>query len=190
MANVSYTRVTWEDSPSTNTPLNASNLNKMDKGVSDCATAINAANSAISGKQPITDYTLNTTSKTVPGSINELNTNKADKTNTVRYYGGNMEYWNGSSWVTVQIGGNMPELDFANAHEITNTDYTTTKAGAIIGYIRFAGSDDLLIGGVAYACNPTTGQSGNVSIQFVPSGTTIKLAQANTGKLHFVPYVS
>ena len=32
---MAYTRVNWEDSPSTNTPISASNLNKMDKGIKD-----------------------------------------------------------------------------------------------------------------------------------------------------------
>lgn len=32
---MSYTRVNWENLPSTNTPLNATNLNKMDKGIAD-----------------------------------------------------------------------------------------------------------------------------------------------------------
>ncbi len=30
---MSYTRVNWENLPSTNTPLNATNLNKMDAGI-------------------------------------------------------------------------------------------------------------------------------------------------------------
>lgn len=32
---MSYTRVNWENLPSTNTPLNATNLNKMDAGIKD-----------------------------------------------------------------------------------------------------------------------------------------------------------
>lgn len=32
---MAYTRVNWEDLPSTNTPRNATNLNKMDKGIYD-----------------------------------------------------------------------------------------------------------------------------------------------------------
>lgn len=32
---MAYTRVNWEDLPSTNTPINATNLNKMDKGIED-----------------------------------------------------------------------------------------------------------------------------------------------------------
>lgn len=41
MSEVTYNRVNWEDTPSTNTPVNATNLNKMDKGISDCAAAVN-----------------------------------------------------------------------------------------------------------------------------------------------------
>lgn len=32
---MAYTRVNWENLPSTNTPLNATNLNKMDEGIKD-----------------------------------------------------------------------------------------------------------------------------------------------------------
>lgn len=40
---MAYTRVNWEDKPSTNTPINATNLNKMDKGIYD-ATYENGLN--------------------------------------------------------------------------------------------------------------------------------------------------
>lgn len=50
MANVSYTRVNWQAGASGGTPLSPINLNKMDKGVADCATAINSANTNISTK--------------------------------------------------------------------------------------------------------------------------------------------
>ena len=66
MPDVSYTRVNWEDSPSTNTPINAANLNVMDKGISDCALEI-------SNRQPKTDNNLDTTNKTITGAINEIN---------------------------------------------------------------------------------------------------------------------
>lgn len=47
MSNVTYERVNWEDSPSENTPINQTNLNKMDKGIADCAAAVNNAQSDI-----------------------------------------------------------------------------------------------------------------------------------------------
>ena len=41
---VDYTRVNWKDSPSTQTPLNAENLNKMDSAIGQIADAVNADN--------------------------------------------------------------------------------------------------------------------------------------------------
>lgn len=38
---IQYTPVNWVNSPSTYTPISAGNLNKMEKGISDCVTAIN-----------------------------------------------------------------------------------------------------------------------------------------------------
>lgn len=38
---MAYTRVNWENLPSTNTPVNATNLNKMDAGIKDLDTNLN-----------------------------------------------------------------------------------------------------------------------------------------------------
>lgn len=38
---VNYTRINWEDSPSTQTPLNAENLNAMDSAIDELAGAVN-----------------------------------------------------------------------------------------------------------------------------------------------------
>ena len=39
---MAYKRVNWENLPSTNTPVNADNLNKMDEGIANADTKINA----------------------------------------------------------------------------------------------------------------------------------------------------
>ena len=39
---MAYERVNWENLPSTNTPVNADNLNKMDEGIANIDTKINA----------------------------------------------------------------------------------------------------------------------------------------------------
>lgn len=44
---VTYERVNWEDSPSTQTPLNADNLNNMDAGIADLADEVNNVTSAM-----------------------------------------------------------------------------------------------------------------------------------------------
>lgn len=74
---MAYTRVNWEDLPSTNTPINATNLNKMDEGIYESQGTI-----------------------LFDGSINELGTyNLTDNVNNYNYievfagrgidYGGN-----------------------------------------------------------------------------------------------------
>ena len=45
---MAYTKINWEDSPSTNTPINASNLNKMDTQIKDNADDIEELESNIS----------------------------------------------------------------------------------------------------------------------------------------------
>ena len=51
MSELSYERINFEDSPSTNTPINATNLNKMDKGIADCTAKVNECfQSASEGK--------------------------------------------------------------------------------------------------------------------------------------------
>lgn len=51
MSEVTYNRVNWKDTPSTETPINATNLNKMDKGIADVTAAVNECfQSASEGK--------------------------------------------------------------------------------------------------------------------------------------------
>jgi hypothetical protein len=44
-----YTRINWQDKPSTATPISATNLNKMDKGIDDCDNAIEQLNDNLAG---------------------------------------------------------------------------------------------------------------------------------------------
>lgn len=44
-----YARINWQDYPSVATPRNATNLNKMDKGIDDCDDAIEEISEQISG---------------------------------------------------------------------------------------------------------------------------------------------
>jgi len=46
---VSYDRVNWADYPATTTPVNATNLNKMDKGIADLTREVNSVESSVSG---------------------------------------------------------------------------------------------------------------------------------------------
>ena len=63
---MAYTRVNWENLPSTNTPLNATNLNKMDAGIAnavektgDTMTGVLSFNNTNSYEAIIKDRTIN-----------------------------------------------------------------------------------------------------------------------------------
>lgn len=44
---MSYTRVNWQDSPSTTTPISAANLNTMDAGIKDLDTALTTTSESL-----------------------------------------------------------------------------------------------------------------------------------------------
>lgn len=50
MADVSFTKKTWADGSSGGTPITASELNRMEQGIKDCATACNELGDSISLK--------------------------------------------------------------------------------------------------------------------------------------------
>ena len=139
MSDVSYTRVNFEDSPSTNTPLSADNLNVMDKGISDCATEIN-------NRQPKTDNNLNTTNKTITGAINEINASLTDKASiNDSSTTSSTETWSASKINT----------SFTDAQTITNnlissdiTSSTSVDIGVNIDSYRFIMTSVLGGGGV------------------------------------------
>ena len=45
-----YARLNWQNKPSVATPINATNLNKMDKGIDDIDTALNNLENSIVGQ--------------------------------------------------------------------------------------------------------------------------------------------
>lgn len=47
---MAYTKTVWKDSPDTTTPINATALNKIEKGIGDLDTALTTANTAIGKK--------------------------------------------------------------------------------------------------------------------------------------------
>lgn len=66
-----YIRINWQDKPSTSTPLNAINLNKMDKGIDDLDNAIEALNDDLAWQSD----TVTSESGIFPGSITVYKSN-------------------------------------------------------------------------------------------------------------------
>lgn len=74
---MSYTRINWENAPSTNTPVNATNLNKMDEGIYNVDQEVAANSSNISTLQ--TNVSANSNDITsLQSSVSDLEENKAD----------------------------------------------------------------------------------------------------------------
>ena len=67
---MAYTRVNWEDRPSTNTPINATNLNKMDKGIKDLEDSL--ATVATTGDYDDLTDTPNLATVATSGSYSDL----------------------------------------------------------------------------------------------------------------------
>ena len=81
MADVTYSRVNWEDSPSTDTPINATNLNKMDAGISQVVTRANESMPYANILDDWTDIGAVTTPNTYTADamrVAELNTSLND----------------------------------------------------------------------------------------------------------------
>lgn len=65
---MAYEKIEWENSPSTKTPLNATNLNHMDDGISNNDSAIAALQQALVTLQQ-TLQTLQTTIQTLQNTL-------------------------------------------------------------------------------------------------------------------------
>ena len=76
-----YARLNWQNRPSVATPISATNLNKMDKGIDDCDNAIeeiyNKRVNNVVTTNPDT-FLAGPVGKTLQDQITELNNNLAN----------------------------------------------------------------------------------------------------------------
>lgn len=64
MEDLTYAAVEWEDSPSTNTPINATNLKKMEKGIKDVVSRANELKEKVENFSHIGQIIMSTTLST------------------------------------------------------------------------------------------------------------------------------
>lgn len=153
---------------------------------SKTSTEINAVDTKVGDLASLT-----TSVKTsIVNAINSLVTavgNKADKTNSTRYYGGNLQYWNGSSWVTIQIGGgDMVALDYSNPlHTFSsgNLTYTATKDCYLVGGTPNTGNTTITVNGCTIAGHASTTGWGFIGPLKLKSGDTVTTTVAQA-ELH------
>jgi hypothetical protein len=81
--------------------------------------------------------------------------------------------------------GLMPELDFANAVQLTSTAYVTTKKGAMIASGAPSSMVTVTADGIRIA-TISSSYSTNACVHFIPIGTSLTSSDSTTAK--FVPY--
>ena len=97
---MSYIRVNWQNAPSTATPVNAENLNIMDKGIADAHSQL----AQKANQEFVNQQIANVASGTPKGAFETLQQlQNAHPTGTTGIFvisaDGKWYYWNNSSWV-------------------------------------------------------------------------------------------
>ena len=111
---IMYTRVNWQNAPSTATPVNAENLNIMDKGIADAHSQLAQMDKGIAdahsqlaqkaNQEFVNQQIANVASGTPKGAFETLQQlQNAHPTGTTGIFvisaDGKWYYWNNSSWV-------------------------------------------------------------------------------------------
>lgn len=152
---MSYSKINWENSPSTSTPINASNLNKMDNQIAINETNITTNTSDISG--------LDTRLTTAEGDIDALEATTQNTNFTLHKYsaGGAIKSVTGTTYVNLG----------------PSTTFTAKKGGPIIVFLKIGGlynsNNGYSIQVDIKVDNTTTSTSGTFSISPGWLGTNI-----------------
>ena len=156
---MAYTRVNWQDSPSTATPISASNLNKMDKGIKDLEDSL--ATVATTGDYDDLIDTPNLSTVATSGSYNDLTNKPQDHLVNI-----------GTS---VDSSYNTNLLSSKNMLKLPNIASTTTTTG-----LTYSVSNGVLtINGTASA-NTTIVLTSDLSIN-IPDKTAYRISVNKTG---------
>lgn len=89
---MAYTRVNWENLPSTNTPVNATNLNKMDAGIANLETEVENRTSYSTNEVEIGKWINNKTlyRKVFSGTVSNIESlcnTQNQRTSIINMYG-------------------------------------------------------------------------------------------------------
>lgn len=170
---MAYDRINWENTPSTNTPLNADNLNTMDAALANLDNLITTANELITQLQGYIDL-LNARIDTVvvrpEGATGLINVTDGNATGSVLTIGaidsveyplGNYAFAEGQNTIATGIGSHA-EGTYTKAlggHSHAEGEHTT----AATGYSHAEGSYTTTTGLSAHAEGLNTTASGNSS---------------------------
>lgn len=138
-----YARLNWQNKPSVATPINATNLNKMDKGIDDIDTALNNLENSIVG-QIVNDPTkINNAAVnySLKQSIDAINNNLAYnviRLNTLTHYEGYSSIFDG---YLMKFNG-IVVLQLATNATASGVAFTLPEGYRPVSMIRGAGANE------------------------------------------------
>ena len=151
---VSYKRVNWADYPATTTPVNATNLNKMDKGIADLTSEVNSVASDMSNLNSSLQDSMGGTSDkfqfATDGNGNYGYVKKVSGADTFFPFSGKLKGWatiaSGTSNSTVVLREHWMnpsgEIEYQDITVPLNSDITGSKLGFThrSGYYTWGGN--------------------------------------------------
>lgn len=113
---MSYIKTNWQNSPSTNTPINAANLNHMEQGIYD---ATDTAESAAAGVAALQGLNFAPIPVTLAADMTDQNKIYIYLGSEAGYQNGHWYYWSGSAWTE---GGGYNSLALVTDKTLTIAD--------------------------------------------------------------------
>lgn len=134
---MAYIKTNWEDAPSTATPLNAENLNKIEEGIYSNSVAAESNAAAIADANlelKIVSHNVTSINENV-NDINTLLATKASKATTLAGYGITDAYT--TAQTDKYIRNKLDKMPFDSVPELNSPNYVTsgTVYNAILGKV-------------------------------------------------------
>lgn len=126
---IGYERINWENEPSTKTPLDADNLNKMDKAIKDLDSVMDAQTQRLNALIDDNKSTATNTysSSKIEDKFNEFNSNLDWKESVETYADIFTTYPNPQDGWTV----NVKDTDYTYRYDDTKEEWVVVSANAI-----------------------------------------------------------
>lgn len=129
---MSYIKTNWQNSPSTNTPINAANLNHMEQGIYD---ATNTADSAAAGVAALQGLNYAPIPVTLAADMTDQNKIYVYLGSEAGYQANHWYYWSGSAWTEGGVYNSQAlatDTTLTQAGQAADAKATGDRAGVIV----------------------------------------------------------